>query len=101
MSTCRFESLPSRASHVSRHSGVVCLYVSGHRRPGALFHPLVVAVSVESQLAQDGAVLGDHLEVGSGDEKSHRQPLVLVADVEVTESTQVTHGHATTAVELV
>ena len=73
--------------------------VSGHRRPAELLHPLVIAARIECQLAEDRAVFGDDADMGSGDEQKDRGALVLVADVEVMESTQVAHGHATAAVE--
>ena len=76
-------------------------YVSGHRRPGLLANLLVTAFGVKSQLAQDGAVLGDDSDRGSCDQERDRFALVLVADVEMAETAEVTDGDLSATIELV
>src|SRR6266568_99410 len=83
-----FKSLPAHQSDVSGHSGLVLPDVSGHRRPGLLVDPLVDALGVEGEFAEDGAVLGDDLEVGTGDEQGDRLAASAIADIKMTESAE-------------
>jgi len=66
-----------------------------------LADPLVVALSVEGEFAEDGTVLGDDLEVGTGDEQGDRLPASAIADMEMTESAEVADGDLAAAIELV
>src|SRR5581483_2257161 len=60
---------------------------------------LVVASWVEGQFTQQLAVFGDGAHVVAGDEEHHRFAAVLVADVEVPETAQVTQRDAAVVVE--
>jgi len=61
----------------------------------------VIAAGIEGELAEDGAVLSDRLQVGSGNEKGDRLPAMPVAHIEMTEPAQVTDCDLAAGVEAV
>jgi hypothetical protein len=75
--------------------------VDDSRRTGRGSEGLVVAIGIQGEFADQGAVLGHNAHVLVGDEEDHALALVGLADPDVAEAAEVAEGDAARFVHLV